>query len=90
MAATIHAGDPTVGQGWELQSIAATAVGGISLAGGAGSAVGTLIGVCVMNVLDNALVLLSLPSQAQPVALGIILIAAVAVDIFRRNRKMRA
>lgn len=90
MAATIHAGDPTVGQGWELQSIAATAVGGISLAGGAGSAVGTLIGVCVMNVLNNALVLLSLPSQAQPVALGIILIAAVAVDIFRRNRRMRA
>jgi ribose transport system permease protein len=90
MAATIHAGDPTVGQGWELQSVAATAVGGISLAGGAGSMIGTLIGVCIMNVLNNALVLLSLPSQAQPVALGLVMIAAVAVDIFRRSRKTSA
>lgn len=90
MAATIHAGDPTVGQGWELQSVAATAVGGVSLSGGAGSMIGTLIGVCVMNVLNNALVLLSLPSQTQPVALGLVMIAAVAADILRRNRKMKA
>ena len=90
MAAMIHAGDPTVGQGWELQSVAATALGGISLSGGAGSMIGTLIGVCVMNVLNNALVLLSLPSQAQPVALGLIMIAAVAADILRRNKKMKA
>jgi ribose transport system permease protein len=79
-------GNPVWGMGWELQAIAAVAIGGISLIGGAGSMVGLLIGVIMMQVIGNILILLQINLNMQSVVLGVIMILATILDIKRRNR----
>ena len=90
VAAFTRQGYPPIGQGWELQIIAATAIGGISLDGGSGSVVGTLIGVLIMNVLNNGLVVMGVNTFLQSIVIGVIILIAVYVDILRRNRKVRS
>ncbi len=79
-------GNPVWGIGWELQAIAAVAIGGISLIGGAGSMIGLLIGVIMMQVIGNILILLQINLNMQSVVLGVIMILATVLDIKRRNR----
>lgn len=79
-------GNPTWGMGWELQAIAAVAIGGISLIGGAGSMIGLLIGVIMMQVIGNILILLQINLNMQSVVLGVIMILATVLDLKRRNR----
>lgn len=86
----LQTGSPTTGSGWELQVIAATAVGGISLLGGSGSMIGTLIGILILNFLSNGLVLLGLDTHWQTVVIGSVMIIAVLVDMIRRNKKIKA
>jgi ribose transport system permease protein len=74
------------GTGWELQAIAAVAIGGISLIGGAGSIIGLLIGVIMMQCMSNILILLQINQHMQSVLLGTIMILATVIDIKRRNR----
>ena len=90
VAAFSRQGYPPIGQGWELQIIAATAIGGISLNGGSGSVVGTLIGVLIMNVLNNGLVIIGVNTFAQSMVIGVVILIAVYIDILRRNRKVRS
>ena len=90
VAAFTRQGYPPIGQGWELQIIAATAIGGISLTGGSGSVIGTLIGVLIMNVLNNGLVVVGVNTFLQGVVTGVIILLAVFLDILRRNRKVRS
>jgi ribose transport system permease protein len=70
-----------------LNAIAAVALGGTSLFGGVGTAVGSLIGVFVPGVLQNGLVISSVPPFWQPVAVGAALVLAVYADQFRRGRR---
>ena len=88
MAAQMNTGNPTIGTGWELQAVAACAVGGISLSGGSGSMIGTLLGALVMQVMYNGIVLLRIDAQVQTIMIGVIMIAAVIADLVRRKRKM--
>lgn len=90
VAAFTRQGYPPIGQGWELQIIAATAIGGISLTGGSGSVVGTLIGILIMGVLNNGLVILGINTFAQSMVIGGVILIAVYVDILRLNRKVRS
>ena len=90
LAMQLESGQPTIGQGWELQAIAGCAIGGISLLGGAGSFIGTFLGVTIMNVLNNALILFSVNTHYQNLVVGIVMVFAVTFDIFRRNRKLRS
>lgn len=90
VAAFTRQGYPPIGQGWELQIIAATAIGGISLTGGSGSVVGTLIGVLIMSVLNNGLVVSGINTFLQSVIVGVVILVAVYVDILRRNRKVKS
>jgi len=89
LAMQLESGQPTIGQGWELQAIAACAIGGISLLGGAGSMLGTLMGVCIMNVLANALILLKVNTHWQNLVVGLVMVLAVLFDLYRRNKKLR-
>lgn len=73
-------GDPTTAQGYELKAIAAAVIGGASLAGGAGSIVGTLVGAFVMTIVDNGCTKLGLDNWVQEVATGAIIVGAVALD----------
>jgi ribose transport system permease protein len=83
-ASKLGIGQPTAGQGYELDAIAAVVIGGASLAGGAGTVTGTIIGAAIMGILRNALVLLSIKSHWQQFLIGLVIIIAVTLDQFRR------
>jgi len=81
LASRVMSANPNAGVGYELDAIASCVVGGISMKGGAGSFVNTLIGVTVIGILGNALNLLGVGSYMQMVVRGIVIAAAVALDI---------
>ena len=77
-------GDPVTAEGLELQVIAAVVIGGASLSGGQGTVMGTLIGCLIMSVLNNGCVHASIPNPSQDIIIGVIIIAAVTLDRYRR------
>jgi len=85
MAARLNSAQPALGQGYELDAIAAVVIGGTSLSGGEGTIMGTIIGAFGMSVLTNGLRILSVPQEWQTVVTGAILIVAVYMDVIRRR-----
>jgi ribose transport system permease protein len=79
-------GDPTTALGLELEVIAAVVIGGGSLAGGAGSVPGSLIGALIMTVVANGCTKLGLANWIQEIVTGCIIILAVALDQLRHRR----
>jgi ribose transport system permease protein len=73
-------GDPTAAMGMELDIIAAVVIGGGSLNGGEGSAVGSIIGALIMAVLRNGCNMLGVPNYVQEIIIGIIIVGAVGID----------
>lgn len=69
-----------LGQGVELDVIAAAVIGGTSLVGGEGTVVGTLFGAAIMAVVRNAFVLLGMPLHLQTMIIGIVILLAVGLD----------
>ena len=86
IASRLNSAQPALGQGYELDAIAAVVIGGTSLAGGTGTILGTIIGAFIMSVLTNGLRIMSVAQEWQTVITGIIIIAAVYTDILRRGR----
>src|SRR3954449_5309455 len=82
----LGAADPTLGNLWELDAIAAAAVGGASLMGGKGSIVGTLLGAIILGSLRNGLTLLNVQAFYQLLATGIIILVAMLIDRATRGR----
>jgi ribose/xylose/arabinose/galactoside ABC-type transport system permease subunit len=80
LSSRVGSGDPNIGVGFELQTIAAVIIGGTSLSGGEGRIFGTLIGAFIVGVLSNGLNLAGVQPFWQYVAQGVVLIAAVVVD----------
>ena len=80
-------GSPVVGDGFELDAIAACVIGGASLSGGEGSAVKTLVGVLILALIGNIMNLLAVPSYPQDVIKGFIIIASVLLQVATSNRK---
>jgi len=80
---------PTIGVGFELNVIAAVILGGTRLSGGEGTVSGTVLGVLILGVLNNGLVLLDINSFWQEVVRGAVIILAVALDEYRKRRRMR-
>jgi ribose transport system permease protein len=85
-ASRLMTGQPTAGQGYELQAIAAVVIGGGSLHGGEGSVVGTLIGAFIMGLLSNGSDLLGVSPYLQQAIIGAVIILAVTVDELRKRR----
>jgi ribose transport system permease protein len=85
-ASRLSTGQPTAGQGYELQAIAAVVIGGGSLRGGEGTVVGTLIGGFIMGLLANGSDLLGINPYVQQALIGAMIIVFVAVDEFRKRR----
>ncbi|MDI3472311.1 MAG: ribose transport system permease protein [Thermotogaceae bacterium] len=79
-------GVPTTGTGYELDAIAAAVLGGASLFGAEGNAIGAFFGALVMITIYNGAVLLNINPFWQRIIVGIILIATVAVDQIRKRR----
>ena len=75
-----------IGRGWELKVIAACAIGGISLLGGSGSFIGTFIGICFIALINNGLVLMNVGTHWQDIMMGVIMIFAVYMDLFKKKK----
>ena len=86
IAARLNSAQPSLGQGYELDAIAAAVIGGTSLSGGEGTILGTVIGAFIISTLTNGLRILSVPQEWQTVVTGAIVIVAVYLDIVRRTR----
>ncbi|WHP47905.1 ribose ABC transporter permease [Mannheimia bovis] len=82
----LGAADPTLGNLWELDAIAAAAIGGASLMGGKGSIFGTILGAVILGALRNGLTLLNIQAFYQLLATGIIIIIAMLIDRATRGK----
>ena len=87
--ARLSSGNPTSGIGQELRIIASVVIGGGSLSGGRGSVLGTAVGALMMQTIASGCTLLEIPNLYEDIIIGVIIIAAVAIDEFRA-RKMGA
>lgn len=85
LAGRTNSGFPAAGQGDELYAISAVIIGGASFFGGRGTVLGAFAGVLVIGMLRNLLNLNQVPSFWQQVAIGVVIIAVVAFDVFRRR-----
>jgi ribose transport system permease protein len=83
MSARLNSGSPNYGVGLELAAIAAAVIGGTSLAGGRGNVINTVIGAMTIVVVQNGLNLNAVPTSAQNVVIGAIIIIAVGIDMWR-------
>ena len=83
MSARLNSGSPNYGQTLELQAIAAAVVGGASLAGGRGNILATLMGAMTIVIVQNGLNLNAAPSSVQNIVLGLIILLAVGIDMWR-------
>lgn len=87
LTARLNSAQPIAGIMYELDAIAATVIGGTSLMGGEGTVFGTLVGALIMGVLRNGLNLLDVSSFVQQIVIGSVIILAVLVDMYLKNRK---
>ena len=86
-AARLNAATPLAGQGYELDAIASCVIGGTSVSGGEGSIVGILVGVLLLNVVNNMFNLLGIQVYIQYLIKGIIILTVVGFDSYSRHRK---
>ena len=86
LASRMFSGQPTAGQGAEMDAIAAVVLGGTSMSGGSGKIGGTVIGALVIGVLSNGLNLMGINSFWQYIVKGIVILIAVYVDYFKKNK----
>ena len=76
---------PNAGVAYELDAIATAVIGGTSLMGGAGTISGTMIGAFIIGILRNGLNMQGVSYFIQQVIIGLVIIAAVAVDQLRKR-----
>jgi ribose transport system permease protein len=88
LASRVISGPPNLGQGYELDAIAAVVIGGASLLGGRGSIWGTALGLLLIQTLNNGLDILIVPAYWQSVIKGVLIVAAVAVDVWSVRRRV--
>jgi ribose transport system permease protein len=84
-ASRLFSGQPVAGIGYELNAIAAVVIGGTSLSGGIGTLPGTLIGALFISALTNGLIILNVSAFWQQVLMGIVVLAAVFFDHYRKK-----
>lgn len=86
--AKLSVGDPSTATGRELDVIAAVVIGGASLSGGVGTVFGAIIGALITAVLHSGCTQLERPNSDQDIIIGVVIVLAVAVDEFRRRRRV--
>lgn len=88
LASRVISGPPNLGKGYELDAIAAVVIGGASLMGGRGTVLGTVVGLLLIQTMNNGLDLLIVPAYWQSVIKGVLIAAAVAVDVWASRRRV--
>jgi ribose transport system permease protein len=90
LTSRVRSGQPTLGAGYDLQSVAAVVLGGVSLYGGRGNLIGVFFGVLFIGILSNGLNLLEVSSYTQQIIIGVVLILAIILDsMLLKQEKMR-
>jgi ribose/xylose/arabinose/galactoside ABC-type transport system permease subunit len=87
LASRIISGNPTAGQAYELDAIAAVIIGGVSMSGGAGKWYGTVIGALLIAVIGNGLDILNVSSHLQLIIKGSIIVIAVLLDMKGKEKQ---
>jgi len=90
LAAVVHTSimrqvDPNAFTGFELQVVAAVVLGGANILGGAGTVLGTLLGVLLLAIMNNGLILMHIPVFWQKIVVGAVIIIAVSIDVIQRK-----
>ncbi|RZL68461.1 MAG: sugar ABC transporter permease [Variovorax sp.] len=85
-AARLNTATPKAGLGFELDVIAACFIGGASASGGVGKVMGAVIGAFVMGVMNNGMSILGIGIDYQQVIKGLVLLAAVFIDVYHKNK----
>lgn len=88
--ARFSAATPDMGNGSEMRVISAAVIGGCSLVGGEGSVVGSVVGVIMLNIINNALVLFNVSVNWQNLISGLILLLAVTADVLSHKKRNAA
>ena len=83
--AQLSAAHPASGDGWEMNAIAATVLGGTSMAGGSGTIVGTIVGAFVIGVINDGMTMCGVSEFWQKIIRGVVIILAVVIDQTQRN-----
>lgn len=86
LSSRVISGPPNLGSGYELDAIAAVVIGGASLLGGRGTIWGTFLGLLLIQTLNNGLDILVVPAYWQAVISGVLIVSAVAVDMWATRR----
>jgi ribose transport system permease protein len=86
---SLASGSTSIGSGWELIVIAGVVIGGVSLFGGVGSVVAGFVGMLLLQVVQSGLVVVGVSPNWQTVSVGVIMVAAVGLDLFRRKVSAR-
>lgn len=81
----LGAAQPTAGNGYELEAVCATVIGGTSIMGGEGSIVGSAIGAIIVMIIRNGMVLLNVSTYWQQLIVGVVLVVAVVFDVLRKK-----
>lgn len=89
MLARLGTGEPTAGQGYETNAIAAAAIGGTSMAGGRGSMIGTVLGALTLSALKVGLVVLGVDTFWQYIAMGSIIVLAAYFEVIQTSIESR-
>jgi putative multiple sugar transport system permease protein len=85
-AGRLNQAGPTAGTNFELDAIAAAFIGGAAVQGGVGKVVGAITGGLIMGVINNGMSLLGAPSERVMLVKGLVLLAAVAFDVWTKRR----
>ncbi len=83
--AQLSAAHPASGDGWEMNAIAATVLGGTSMAGGSGTIVGTIVGAFVIGVINDGMTMCGVSEFWQKIIRGVVIILAVVIDQTQRD-----
>jgi ribose transport system permease protein len=86
---SLASGTTSIGSGWELIVIAGVVIGGVSLFGGVGSVAAGFVGMLLLQVVQSGLVVVGVSPNWQTVSVGVIMVAAVGLDLFRRKISAR-
>jgi inositol transport system permease protein len=79
-----------MGVGYELDAIASSVIGGVSLAGGRGSITGTVIGTVILGVMTSGFTFVGVDAYVQDIIKGVVIVAAVITDQYRQRRRKKA
>jgi putative multiple sugar transport system permease protein len=84
--AQLNLANPKAGDGFELDAIAAVFIGGAAVTGGIGTVTGAIIGGLIIGILNNGMSILGVGTEYQQLIKGLVLLAAVAFDVYNKRR----